>query len=317
MGEKVFLGVDVGSVSTDLVVCDEKDQVQQKVYRRTEGRPMESVLAGLHELDLSGCTVAGVGTTGSGRVLAAHIVGADVVKNEITAHGVAALKVCPEVRTVIEIGGQDSKIIFFEDGIITDFNMNTVCAAGTGSFLDRTAGRLGVPVEEIGSMALQSKDPVRIAGRCAVFAESDMIHKQQSGCRTEDLLNGLCAALVRGFLNNLCKGRKVEPPVLFQGGVAANEGIRQSFEKELGVTLIVPEQYEVMGALGAAILARENSEKGISTNFAGADSFNREWSIETRVCRGCPNECTLSRVKSGGRTVGEWGSECGKMTVGA
>ena len=133
------------------------------------------------------------------------MVNAEVVKNEITAHAAAASAVAPDVKTIIEIGGQDSKIIFLQEGVPCDFAMNTVCAAGTGSFCDRQAARLGIPIAEFGSYALRSDSPVRIAGRCAVFAESDMIHKQQTGHSVEDIIAGLCEALVRNYLNNLAR----------------------------------------------------------------------------------------------------------------
>ena len=316
MSEERFLGVDVGSVSTNLVLTDLGDNVIKKVYIRNNGAPTESVVKGLGLLELSKTdNICGVGATGSGRFLASLIVGADVVKNEITAHGVAALSVCPEVKTVIEIGGQDSKIIFFENGIITDFNMNTVCAAGTGSFLDRTAGRLGVDVKEIGALAKKSENGVRIAGRCAVFAESDMIHKQQTGCKTEDILKGLCTALTKGYLNNLTKGKKIKPPVLFQGGVAANEGIRKSFEKELGMAVSVSHNYDVMGALGAAILARENYQSGAKTKFRKTFAECDDWTIESSFCGDCPNNCTVFIMKCDGEVIGSWGARCGKSAV--
>lgn len=313
MKNKVFLGVDVGSVSTNLVLTDENLHIIEKVYIRNNGDPMKSVVEGMKKIKIpENSEVCGSGTTGSGRLLASYIIGADVVKNEIIAHGVASLKICPEVRTVLEIGGQDSKIIFIENGIITDFNMNTVCAAGTGSFLDRTAGRLGVNVEEIGELALSSKNPVRIAGRCAVFAESDMIHKQQVGCKREDILNGLCKALVRGYLNNLSKGRKIKEPVMFQGGVAANKGIKKAFEEELGFSVFVPDEYDVMGAYGAAILAFENYKKTKNTRFKTIDLNERDWSIENVSCNGCANNCSINMIKCDGNTVGEWGSRCGR-----
>jgi len=185
------------------------------------------------------------------------LVGADLVKNEITAHAIACLNLVPKVQTIIEIGGQDSKLIIIRDGIVNDFAMNTVCAAGTGSFLDQQAARLDLEIGELGELAAHGKTPVRIAGRCAVFAESDMIHKQQMGHKMEDILAGLCRSLVRNFLSNLAKGKEIKPPVIFQGGVAANRGIRLAFEEILGFPLIIPEHYEVMGALGIALLTRD------------------------------------------------------------
>ena len=169
----------------------------------------------------------------------------------------ATLHFIPDVQTIIEIGGQDSKIIIIRDEIVTDFGMNTVCAAGTGSFLDHQAQRLDLNIKEFSVRALTSKNPVRIAGRCTVFAESDMIHKQQMGHRIEDIIYGLCQALVRNYLNNVGLGKEIKSPIVFQGGVAFNEGIIKAFKEELGLELIVPEHHEVMGAIGAALLAHE------------------------------------------------------------
>jgi predicted CoA-substrate-specific enzyme activase len=193
-----FLGIDVGSVSTNLVLTDSDGHIVKKLYLRTGGQPIKSLMEGLKEVSEGEIkpVIAGAGATGSGRELAGVITGADIVKNEITTHAIAAQNVIPDVKTIIEIGGQDSKIIILKNGVVYDFAMNTVCAAGTGSFLDRQAARLGVPIEEFGDLALSSSSPVRIAGRCAVFAESDMIHKQQSGHSNEDIVRGLCEALV-------------------------------------------------------------------------------------------------------------------------
>ena len=236
MKDGVYLGVDVGSVSTNLVVMAPNGRIIKKIYLRTEGNPISSVQKAFREVapEFSQAKVLGVGVTGSGRQLIGAIIGADVIKNEITAHGVAALRAYPQVRTVLEIGGQDSKIILIDHGVAVDFGMNTVCAAGTGSFLDQQAHRLNLSIEEFGQIALRSKHPVRIAGRCSVFAESDMIHKQQMGHSLEDIVAGLCAALVRNYLNNVGKGKEIRPPILFQGGVAANAGIKRAFEQELG-----------------------------------------------------------------------------------
>ena len=240
--------------------------------------------------------VAAAGATGSGRQLAAAMVGADVVVNEITAHALAARTLVPEVRTVIDIGGQDSKIIYLRDGVTVGFNMNTVCAAGTGSFLDHQAGRLNLAIEEFGSYALRAKAPVAIAGRCGVFAESDLIHKQQLGYRKEDLIAGLCLALAKNYLGNVARNRKIEPPVLFQGGVAANAGMRWALEKLLQVKLQVPPYYQVMGALGAALLALERFKKGEihATAFRGFQRVAKFRSAPGFICGKCANNCEIS-----------------------
>jgi activator of 2-hydroxyglutaryl-CoA dehydratase len=216
---------------------------------------------------------------------------------------------------VLEIGGQDSKIIILRDGVVVDFAMNTVCAAGTGSFLDRQAARLNIPIEQFGNMALKSKSPVRIAGRCAVFAESDMIHKQQMGCPPEDIIRGLCEALVRNYLNNVGKGKDIQEEVVFQGGVAANAGIRKAFEDALGCKVTVPEHYDVMGALGSAILAQKKIKSGFRTSFRGFDSLKQDFATRAFECNGCPNICEIVEFKSNGKILARWGDRCGKWGV--
>lgn len=313
-----YLGIDLGSVSINVVLMDDDRRVLNKIYVRTEGKPilvLKRVLNELYETLDRDIVIAGVGTTGSGRNLAAAMVGADVVKNEITAHGVAALTFVPGARTVLEIGGQDSKIIILRDGVVVDFAMNTVCAAGTGSFLDRQAARLNIPIEQFGDMALQSKSPVRIAGRCAVFAESDMIHKQQMGCPPEDIIRGLCEALVRNYLNNVGKGKDIQEKVVFQGGVAANKGICKAFEDALGCEVIVPEYYDVMGALGSAILAQRKIKSGYNTKFRGFESLKQDFTTRAFECNGCPNFCEIVEFKSDGNVLARWGDRCGRWGV--
>ncbi|HHW02698.1 MAG TPA: 2-hydroxyglutaryl-CoA dehydratase [Thermoanaerobacterales bacterium] len=313
------LGIDVGSVSTNLVLLDEKNNVIRTLYLSTAGRPIEVLMEGLKMLQdefNDSLEIIAVGTTGSGRQLASVLVGADIIKNEITAHAVAALEEYPETQTILEIGGQDSKIIILKNKIVVDFAMNTVCAAGTGSFLDRQAQRLGIPIEEFGKMALKSSIPTRIAGRCAVFAESDMIHKQQMGHKVEDIIWGLCQALVRNYLANVAKGKEIRPLVLFQGGVAANSGIKKAFEEELGLNVIVPKHYNVMGAIGAAILAKKHiMQSGRKrTNFLGFNTTLRNYEVKAFECKGCPNSCEIIQIYGNERLMARWGDKCGKWS---
>jgi predicted CoA-substrate-specific enzyme activase len=312
---EVYLGVDVGSVSINVVVIDDQNNVLEKIYMRTEGKPIQILKEAMGHIALRmprSVEIKGVGATGSGRQLGAAVLGADVVKNEITAHGIAVLTFEPDAKTIIEVGGQDSKIILLRDGVVSDFAMNTVCAAGTGSFLDRQAARLNIPIEKFGELALNSKSPVRIAGRCAVFAESDMIHKQQMGCSCEDIVRGLCEALVRNYLNNVGKGKEILPKVVFQGGVAANVGIRKAFEEALGYPVIVPEYYDVMGALGAAILSKRYARNNIS-KFRGFDLIlKQELKSRSFECNGCSNFCEIIQLMADGNTVAYWGGRCGK-----
>ena len=311
----VYMGVDVGSVTTKLVLLDSNYRVVESLYRRTRGRPIEAVQESVNEMKQLlpvGLRVVGVGTTGSGRELAGVIVGADVVKNEITAHAVAASTFVPGVQTILEIGGQDSKVIMLRDGVAVDFAMNTVCAAGTGAFLDQQAFRLGIPIEEFGPLSLRSKTPVRIAGRCTVFAESDMINKQQMGHPLQDILYGLCQALVRNYLNNLGLGKEFLQPVVFLGGVAFNQGIVRAFEDSLQMPVIVPPHHEVMGAIGAAILAHEamSQDHHDGSSFRGFEVGAIPYRTSSFECKACSNLCEIVQVRVEKRVIARWGGRC-------
>ncbi len=332
MALTVYLGIDVGSVTTKVALVDENGKYVDSYMLKTAGKPTEAVQKGLCQLQKQALTeynIQGVGTTGSGRNLAGALVGADIIKNEITAHAVAASTYIPNVQTILEIGGQDSKIIILRDGIVTDFAMNTVCAAGTGSFLDHQAARLNVPIEEFGETALKSQNPARIAGRCGVFAESDLIHKQQLGYPVEDLLYGLCQALVRNYLSNLALGKELLPTISFQGGVASNAGMVKAFEEELGTKIVVPENHQTMGAIGAALLAMENYQYNQKpTTFRGWEVGNMHFNSITCDCHDCANNCEIITIVESdevqhvenikdikGNIIARWGSTCGKYSM--
>ena len=311
----LYLGVDVGSVTTKFVLIDEEKNILASCYLRTSGDPIGALKEGLQYIERhfpSGGEIKGVGSTGSARHLAGIVVGADIVKNEITAHAIAAITRVPEVRTVFEIGGQDSKLIIIRDGVVEDFAMNTVCAAGTGSFLEHQAVRLNVPIEEFGKLALRAEQAVRIAGRCTVFAESDMIHKQQLGFGKPEIVKGLCEALVRNFINNLATGKTIEDPIVFQGGVAANEGIVQAFRDffQGKKKIVVPPEHGVMGAWGAAILALEYAPE--KSTFSGFEVIGRQFESRSFTCEDCPNACEIVILKEENDIKALWGSRCGK-----
>lgn len=313
---QLYIGIDVGSVSTNIIAIDKECNIASRQYIRTNGQPLDSVKKGLKKLaqDISTeVEILGVGATGSGRQLVGTMVGADVVKNEITAHATAALHYHPNAHTIFEIGGQDSKIIVLKDQMVVDFAMNTVCAAGTGSFLDHQAERLGIPIEEFGKMALTAKKNVRIAGRCTVFAESDMIAKQQYGFSKAEIINGLCEALVRNYINNLGRGKTLQPPYVFQGGVAANEGIRAAFEKEVNSEIIIPQHFDVMGAIGSALLAKDYvSQENKKSKFRGFGAADLEFVPSTFECKGCSNVCEVIQVEVSNKVEAMWGDRCGK-----
>jgi predicted CoA-substrate-specific enzyme activase len=311
---EVYMGIDVGSVTTKFAVLDSNDKLVFHLYLPTQGKPIEMVQKGLKEVKKQlpeDVDIDGVATTGSARYLAGVIVGADLVKNEITSHAVGALHYFPQGQTVIEIGGQDSKIIIIRDGIVTDFGMNTVCAAGTGSFLDHQALRLNMSIEQFSQRSLESTTPVRVAGRCTVFAESDMIHKQQMGHRTEDILYGLCQALVRNYLNNVGLGKDIQPPVIFQGGVAFNQGIVKALREELDIEVIVPPHHEVMGAIGAALLVHEEmSASQQKSQFKGFGISEIKYHTSSFECKACPNLCEIAQLSLNGKVLARWGGRC-------
>ncbi len=309
----VYLGIDVGSVTTKLAALDEKDALIAHIYLPTQGKPIEMVQQGLVQIKEKlpeDVDICGVATTGSARYLAGVIVNADLVKNEITSHATAALFYFPQVQTVIEIGGQDSKIIIIRDGIVTDFGMNTVCAAGTGSFLDHQALRLNMKIDDFSQRAINSQTPVRIAGRCTVFAESDMVHKQQMGHKIEDILYGLCQALVRNYLNNVGLGKEIKSPIIFQGGVAFNKAIVKAFEEELETEIIVPPNHEVMGAIGAALLVHEEMANNKKSKFNGFGVSEIKYHTSSFECKSCPNLCEIAQISIDGRVLARWGGRC-------
>lgn len=307
-----YLGIDIGSISTKGVVIDESDKIIASLYIWTEGNPINSVKKLINELKKEipeGYIVRGIGTTGSARKLIGLLVDANVVKNEITAHAVGTLSVNPNVHTILEIGGQDSKIILINNGIIVDYAMNTLCAAGTGSFLSSQAKRLDIPIEEFGKLALKSKNPAKIAARCTVFAESDLIHKAQVGYSKEDIVAGLCKSIVLNYLNNVGKGKKILEPVVFQGGVSKNEGVLKYFRDVLGMNVTVDPNSHLMGALGIAILSRKHSD-GREYNL---DIKDIEFKTVGNECNGCSNNCEILRIFKDKKLVDTWGSMCGKF----
>lgn len=311
--KKGYLGIDIGSISTKGVVIDEQNHIIESLYIWTEGNPIEAVKKLLHEISSkldSNIEICGIGTTGSARKLIGLMVDANVVKNEITAHAIGTMHFYPDVKTILEIGGQDSKIIILRDGMIVDYAMNTLCAAGTGSFLSSQSKRLGVEIENFGKMALTSKNPVKIAARCTVFAESDLIHKAQVGYNKEDIIAGLCRSVVLNYLNNVGKGKKILEPIVFQGGVSKNEGVVKYFKEILGSDVIVDVNSHLMGAIGVAILAHQQ-EDGIVRSLTVADV---DFETKGRECDGCSNHCEILRIYKDHQFIESWGSKCGKVS---
>lgn len=307
---KCYLGVDVGSISTKGVIIDEYDNIIRESYIWTKGNPMKAVkelISNLKEgFDTDKYKIVNSGVTGSARRLIGTIIGATTIKNEITAHAIGTISRHPDVRTILEIGGQDSKIILIENKIVVDYAMNTLCAAGTGSFLSSQAKRLDVEVEDFGRIALTSKNPTKIAARCTVFAESDLVHKAGVGYKKEDIIAGLCNSVAQNYLNNVGKGKKIISPIIFQGGVSKNIGVVKAFKDILNQDIIVDEAGHLMGALGVAILSKREKEEHLF-------SFNVvDMNFETKGvnCNKCPNNCEIICVKKDSKIIDAWGNRC-------
>ena len=296
--EEAYLGIDVGSISTKGVIIGRDNDILAGEYIWTQGDPIGAVKELLRRLegqfDKGRYQIVATGTTGSARKLVGAIVGATMVKNEITAHAVGTTTFHPDVRTIVE------------NGVAVDYAMNTLCAAGTGAFLSSQAKRLGIEVEEIGAYALRSEHPTPIAARCTVFAESDLVHKIQMGHPREDIIAGVCNAVVANYLSNVGKGKKILSPVVFQGGVSKNEGVVAAFERTLGCKVIVDPNGHLMGALGVAILARKGSGRQ-KFDFAVE---NMEFRTREASCGGCSNNCEIICVYRGDKLIDSWGNRC-------
>ncbi|MGB3340153.1 MAG: acyl-CoA dehydratase activase [bacterium] len=308
---RAYLGVDVGSISTNLVLIDEQGNVIARRYMWTKGRPIEIVLQGLKEIAQEIGTkvdIAGVGATGSGRYLSGEFIGADIIKNEISAQARAAIEIDPQVDTIFEIGGQDSKFISLCDKTIVDFEMNKVCAAGTGSFLEEQAEILGIELDNFGNIALDAKSPINLGERCTVFIGSEVIHHQGNISERENLLAGLGYSIVFNYLNRVVNGKKVGKKIFFQGGVAANKAVVSAFEQVLQKKITVPVNYDITGAIGIALLAREANPA--QTKFRGFDLASRKYSSESFICGYCSNECEINKIVIKGENPIFYGGRC-------
>jgi len=316
----VYLGLDIGSLSTNVVLIDEKHRVVARRYLPTAGQPLEAIQKGITEIyDEVGenVVVVGAGTTGSGRYLTGDFIGADTIRNEITAQATAAIDYDPTVDTIFEIGGQDSKYISIENGVVVDFEMNKVCAAGTGSFLEEQAEKLNINiVEEFGCMALDSKCPVKLGDRCTVFMESDLNSFMQKGARNENLVGGLAYSIVYNYLQKVVGDRKVGDKIFFQGGVTNNKAVVAAFEQVTGKKIIIPPHFDVTGAIGAAILAKRSMKEGQKSRFKGFDIRNSTYTLSKFICHECTNNCEIRRVKiTGEKKSLYYGGRCEKWEM--
>jgi predicted CoA-substrate-specific enzyme activase len=297
---KAYLGVDVGSLSTNIAIIDDENNVLARRYLPTASKPLEAIKQGLAEVGAEighKINIAAVGSTGSGRYLTGDFIGADTIQNEITCQATAAISIDPEVDTIFEIGGQDSKYIRISNGVIVDFEMNKVCAAGTGSFLEEQSDKLGIKInEEFGSLGLSSDQPAKLGERCTVFMESDLNTHQQKGTPKDSLIAGLAYSIVYNYLNRVVRDKPVGNKIFFQGGVTNNRAVLAAFEEVTGKPIHVPPHFDITGAIGAAILARESMKNGDNSKFKGFEVSKTTYKTNNFVCKHCSNHCEIKRV---------------------
>ncbi|MFH1647957.1 MAG: acyl-CoA dehydratase activase [Chloroflexota bacterium] len=313
---EAYVGVDIGSISTNVVVIDRENNVLARRYLMTASRPIEAVKRGLYEVGREigdRVIIKGAGSTGSGRYMTGEFFGADVVRNEITSHARAASFMCPDVDTIFEIGGQDAKYVSLQHGTIVDFAMNKVCAAGTGSFLEEQAEKLGINIkEQFGEMGISSQHPLDLGERCTVFMESQQNYCKQRGAAKEDLVSGLAYSVVKNYLTKVVEDRKIGDHILFQGGTAFNRAVKAAFEAVLGQKITVPPHHDILGAIGVAMLAREEMESsGRPTRFRGFDLSDRKYELSSFECQSCSNRCEIHKVVFEGEKPLFYGSRCG------
>jgi predicted CoA-substrate-specific enzyme activase len=317
-----FLGVDIGSVSTNLVLVDGEGKVRAGVYLPTRGRPLEVLKEGYRELLRKcpgGFDLLGIGTTGSGRHLAGTLLQADVVHNEITCQLRSAVHYFPDVDTIFEIGGQDSKFISARDGKILDFAMNKICAAGTGSFLEEQAEILGIRIEdEFSILAAGAAAPADLGSRCTVFMESELADALGRGVAVADISAGLAFSIARNYLEKVVAGRPVGAAVVFQGGVASNPSVVRALALETGREIRVHPHNRISGAVGAAFMARERVREAGKTSPDAAAVRRRlaqEYAVTSFTCHECTNRCQVNRISFEDGEV-FFGDTCERYTAG-
>lgn len=324
-----YLGIDIGSVGTKLALVDDAGDVIHYIFTRTEGRPIEVVGRILRELEEavgSLVRIKAVGTTGSGRELIGELVGADGIHDEITCHKSGATFVGDRLLgrrpdTIFEIGGQDSKYISLQqemaadgtggDSVVVDFTMNEACAAGTGSFLEERAEELGVPIKgEFARLAMSSKAPIRLGERCTVFMERDVNTMMQRGANRDDIIAGLAYSIAYNYINRVVRGRHIGDCIFFQGGTAYNDAVAAAFAAVTGKEIIVPPHNAVLGAIGAALLAKDKIQAaGIETRFRGYDLETVDYQLREFTCKSCGNHCSVQEFTVEGEKT-FWGDKC-------
>ncbi len=318
---EVVIGIDIGSTSTKAVILDGDERVLADFYRRTSGDPIGATQKLMRNIAGaargSALEVVGVGTTGSGRKMVGTIIGADRIINEITAHVRGAAKDTPDVETIFEIGGQDSKFVSIKEGVPHDSNMNYVCAAGTGSFVEEQAGKLGFRLTEIGDSVMGAQPPYS-SDRCTVFMEQDVHSLVRAGFSRREVMASVLCSVVQNYINKVVGRRPYSrKKICFMGATARNKGLVAAFEKLVGCPIVVSPYCHVMGAYGVArVVLEEAVRRGEKTKFLGLGFADARVELAREECRLCANHCRITRALVGEaadpKTAPSWGYMCGR-----
>ena len=313
---EAYVGVDIGSISTNVVVIDRQNNILYRCYIMTASRPIEAVRAGLLEAGQvlgDRIIVKGTGSTGSGRYMTGEFFGADVIRNEISSHAKASAFVVPDVDTIFEIGGQDAKYISLQDGTIVDFAMNKVCAAGTGSFLEEQAEKLGIKIDqEFGNLALASKRPIDLGERCTVFMESQLNYHKLKGAPKEDLVSRPRVLRGQELRHQGGRGPAHRQPHPLPGRRRLSTGVsRPPSRQVIGKKITVPPHHDILGAVGVAMFAREEMDRtGGQTRFRGFDLRQRQYQLSSFECQKCSNHCEIHKVVFDNEAPLFYGARC-------
>ncbi len=312
----VYLGVDVGSTSTKAAVIAPDGQVLAKSYHMTAGQPLEAIKRVMR--DLAGAVegrvaVRAVGVTGSGRYLVGSFVGADLIRNEITAQTRAARQIDPAVDTIFELGGQDSKFVYLRNGVILEYQMNKACAAGTGSFIDELAEQLGTSTRtgEFARLAFEAGAQLDLGERCAAFMAQAVTSAQHAGAPAGVVAASLATSLAKNYRSKVVGRGRVGQRVLLTGAVFYNAAVVAAFKAEFrGKTFVVPEHKEVSGAIGAALLAGERGD-GAASAFRGFSALaDATYTLRSFTCQQCENNCAISVMTDDTGRRYYYGSRC-------
>ena len=311
---EVYMGIDIGSTSTKAVLIDRYRKVLAGFYTRTAGRPVHAVRKLFASIDdvIEKNAIRSKDHRGRDhrrrKEIFGKIIGADIIIDEITAHARAAFELNPEVDTIIEIGGQDSKFTTLRKGLVTFSAMNNVCAAGTGSFIEEQALKLRCPLSDYSSRAEGKRAPIA-SDRCTVFMERDINHYLSEGYSVDEALASVLHSIRENYLTKVAIESSIGNTICFQGATAKNKALIAAFEQRLNKPIHVSRYCHLTGALGVALMLIEQDAK--ESRFKGIQLYKKDIPVKSEVCELCTNHCKITIADVDGERVA-YGFLCGR-----